>query len=192
LADWIADRLAPEIAVEDEASNDLEDGVSVISFGNVEVGGSSQHILTIHNVETEVLSGLEANIGGVHASDFSAPALARSRLIPGASTTLSVSFAPSSTGLRSASVAITSNALTLAMRGCVAAFLPQRSRFCGRTLLVDQHGAGELTQSRVGLVTGFFDTETLQNPQYHFELAFRRRVHAERLYRSGSPRRVGY
>ncbi|MFO1486771.1 MAG: choice-of-anchor D domain-containing protein [Verrucomicrobiaceae bacterium] len=103
------DPLVPEITVEQPAGSALTDAVSSVSFANVLVATSAQKTFTIRNDGTANLSGLAVTVDGTAAGDFSAGSLGSNDLAPGASTTFTVTFTPSTTGLRSASLHIASN-----------------------------------------------------------------------------------
>lgn len=100
----------PEIAVEQPAGNPLADAAANVDFGSVAVsGGGANRTFTIRNASTANLTGLRVACDGVHGQDFSVSQPATSILGPGASTTFSVAFAPTSPGLRKAALHITSN-----------------------------------------------------------------------------------
>ncbi|MDA0338625.1 MAG: choice-of-anchor D domain-containing protein, partial [Proteobacteria bacterium] len=99
----------PEIAVEEPANNSLADGSSTRDFGFADVGISTQRIFTIRNVGTADLTGLAATFAGTNMADFSAGAIGATTLTPGASTTVTITFTPGTTGPRSATLRIASN-----------------------------------------------------------------------------------
>jgi hypothetical protein len=101
--------LAPEIAVEDNASANIADGGSK-SFGSVNVGSSSSLTFTIKNTGNANLTGLAITKDGAHEADFSITASPTAPVSgPSGSTTFTVQFTPSARGPRSAAIHIASN-----------------------------------------------------------------------------------
>jgi uncharacterized cupredoxin-like copper-binding protein len=100
----------PEIAVEQPVGTNLTDGIASTSFGNVNLGSSGTAVVfTVKNLGTANLSGLVISMVGANPADFKASALGATTLLPGASTTFSVTFQPTAGGSRSASLRIASN-----------------------------------------------------------------------------------
>lgn len=99
----------PEIVVEQPAANGLVDGVSAVAFGNVNAGATAQRVFTIRNTGTANLTGLAASWNGNAAGRFTAGAFGATTLAPGASTTLTVTFAPVAAGNESGTLRIASN-----------------------------------------------------------------------------------
>jgi hypothetical protein len=100
----------PEIAVEQPAGNDLRDGAASVDFGSAPVGGGSQRTFTVNNVGTAPLTVSGITFTGVNSNDFKVTAQpAASVSGPCGSTTITVTFAPSDTGTRTAALHITSN-----------------------------------------------------------------------------------
>ncbi|GGK16711.1 hypothetical protein GCM10007962_08750 [Yeosuana aromativorans] len=76
-------------------------------FGSVDVSsGTTVHTFTIQNVGTTSLSVGAISITGANAGDFSVTALPSSSVSGSGSTTFNITFNPSATGLRTASVSI--------------------------------------------------------------------------------------
>jgi M6 family metalloprotease-like protein len=99
-----------EIAVAHPDGTDLTAGAGTITFSPTATGYSSAaQKITIQNVGTSDLSGLKAFISSGDTSDFKVTSLATTKLAPGASTTLSVTFNPLTIGERAAVVTILSN-----------------------------------------------------------------------------------
>lgn len=98
----------PEIVVEQPAGVVLTDGVSEIDFGSVHVGLPILRTFTIRNQGNENLDGLAVSFTGPAAADFSASSLVGS-LAPGQSTTLDVTFIPSTFGQRNVILQIANN-----------------------------------------------------------------------------------
>ncbi|HEX2748031.1 MAG TPA: choice-of-anchor D domain-containing protein, partial [Verrucomicrobiales bacterium] len=80
----------PEIAVS-QGSSSLVDGVSIVKFGRVNVGSSSQRTFTIRNAGTGTLTGLAAGVSG---GAFVAGSLPATTLVPGGTMSLIVTFTP--------------------------------------------------------------------------------------------------
>ena len=96
------------MAVEQPVGSGIADGGSA-DFGATMVGGSISLTFTVRNTGVVVLSGIAPAIAG-EAGDFTlntsglTPALS-----PGGSTTFTVTFAPTSTGVRTAALQIASS-----------------------------------------------------------------------------------
>jgi uncharacterized delta-60 repeat protein len=102
--------VAPEIAVEQPAGTNLTDGSASVAFGNVVAGGSSAvFTFTIKNPGSADLTGLAVTKDGGNPADFLVGTLGATTLAAGASTTFTVTFAPSALGPRSAAIHIASN-----------------------------------------------------------------------------------
>ncbi|GAA5484526.1 choice-of-anchor D domain-containing protein [Haloferula sargassicola] len=102
---------APVIAVSLDGGGGLEFGNASLDFGPVRVDAAGLSLdLTLSNTGTAPLLDLAAQFGGTHAGDFQlSPATLPASLAPGASTALTVTFLPTSSGARSASLALTSD-----------------------------------------------------------------------------------
>jgi hypothetical protein len=106
--------VAPEIAVftgaNTDAANQRTNNVGTNVFANTAVGaGSAAQTFTIQNVGSTNLTGLALSKAGANTSDFTMSALGATTLPPNATTTFTVTFAPTATGTRSAVVNIASN-----------------------------------------------------------------------------------
>jgi autotransporter-associated beta strand protein len=98
---------APEIAVEDSGMNNIDDGGSK-AFGTVVVGSTTTQTFTIKNTGSTDLTGLTYILTG--STDFSVTASPTAPVSgPSGTTTFTVQFAPTSTGLKNASIAIANN-----------------------------------------------------------------------------------
>ena len=96
------------------ASGDMTPStVDGTDFGSVDVAsGNIVRTFTIENMGNAnlILNGLPiVSISGAHAADFSVTANPISPIIPGSSTTFNLSFDPSASGLRVATVSISNN-----------------------------------------------------------------------------------
>lgn len=98
-----------EIEVEQPAASGLIDGASTIDFGTKYPAQPEIRTFTIKNTGTEDLSGLSLSIDGTHASEFVSDSLGSLSLAPAASTTFTVTFTPTATGVRTATLRIASN-----------------------------------------------------------------------------------
>jgi FG-GAP repeat len=105
----------PEIAVEQPAGSSLVDGGGAPSFGGLVIGTSgTAKVFTIKNSGTADLTGLLITKDGTHSSDYilSTTGMATT-LIPGGSTTFTVTFFPGGvlSATRTAAIHIASNDL---------------------------------------------------------------------------------
>ena len=104
--------VGPEINIQGNATtiadNDLTPSpTDDTDFGNVDVAaGTNMNTFTIQNIGTSVLSVGAITISGAHASDFTVTATPASSVAASGSTTFNITFNPSATGLRTASVSI--------------------------------------------------------------------------------------
>ena len=101
--------VGPEIAVEQPIGSNLVDGSATINFASVDVGRSTNYTFTVKNVGSANLTGLALIKSGTHTNDFTLGSLGAATLAAGASTTFTVTFAPVTTGARTAILQITSN-----------------------------------------------------------------------------------
>ena len=98
---------SPEIAVDDAGPSDIPDGGSK-GFGNVLVGSNTTQTFTIKNTGTADLTGLTYILSG--STDFSVTVSPTAPVSgPSGTTTFTVQFAPTSTGLKNAHIAIANN-----------------------------------------------------------------------------------
>jgi hypothetical protein len=99
----------PEIHIE-QSGTAVTDGGSV-NFGIVSVGSSTSRTFTIRNQGQALLSGLSISKSGVNSADYSTSGPGASSLLPGGSTTFSVTFGPSQSGGRTAIIRVANNDL---------------------------------------------------------------------------------
>lgn len=97
---------APEIAVT-QAGVNMEDDVSTVNFGNVNIGITATRTFTIRNSGLANLTGLSVSLSG--GSAWSSTQLTVSSLASSQSTSFTVSFEPVSASSSSASLTIYSN-----------------------------------------------------------------------------------
>ena len=101
--------ITPEIMIDEQGGGNLTDGVSTSVFGSVSQGSDSSKTYTIRNDGTATLTGLSLLISGPDDAQFSKTDPLSTTLAPSASTTFTVTFAPSGFGPRSASLQVASN-----------------------------------------------------------------------------------
>ncbi|MEK7781475.1 MAG: BACON domain-containing carbohydrate-binding protein, partial [Verrucomicrobiota bacterium] len=100
----------PEIGVQQPVGVNLTDNSGSINYGSVFASlSSSNKTFTITNSGGTNLTGLAITKNGSHPGDFTVSALGSVNLAPNASTTFTVTFAPSAVGSRSAAIHIASN-----------------------------------------------------------------------------------
>ena len=107
--DLVGVGLAPEIEVEQPVNNSLTDGAGQVSFGSMNVGGTTSKTFTIRNTGNQPLTGLLANINGANPGDFSSGSFGATTINPNQSTTVTVNFNPSVAGNRTATLRISNN-----------------------------------------------------------------------------------
>ena len=100
------DALLPEIAVETPVGTGLTDGTSVVDYGPVGATSTVTKTFTIRNSGLGNLGILGITSSGTNAANFTFSAPGSTLLLPGATTTFDVTFRPSGTGNRSASIVI--------------------------------------------------------------------------------------
>ena len=102
--------LGEEITVEYPSGTSLPDG-GTVGFGILPVGSSVTRTITIHNTGIDYLTGLAVSKTGAHAADFTYSTPGAAILLPGGSTSFSITFSPSAGGSRTAIVRIASSDL---------------------------------------------------------------------------------
>lgn len=100
---------AVDITVKLGAGPALVSGVSEVDFGKVQAGDTVVRTLTVFNTGTEDLTELEVEIEGTDEDLFEMTELGVEMLPPGGQASFQVTFAPMSTGVRTAMLSITSN-----------------------------------------------------------------------------------
>ena len=101
--------LPAEIDVQDPTGTRLLDGGSTIDFGTTSTSGSVSRTITIRNVGgADLLLGAVTK-DGEHSTDFVVDGPATTTLAPNDTTTISILFAPSASGRRTAVIQIASN-----------------------------------------------------------------------------------
>ena len=112
--DVVLTAVIPEIAVFTGAStaagDERTDNTGTNGFANTAVGSSSAaQTFTLKNIGSANLTGLALTKTGANPGDFTLSAPGATTLAPDATTTFTVTFAPTAGGARSAVVAIASN-----------------------------------------------------------------------------------
>jgi uncharacterized repeat protein (TIGR03803 family) len=98
----------PEIEVLSPASTALQSGTSY-SFNNVAVNTQVTRTFTVRNTGNADLASILTSISGPHSLDFEVTELPSSSIAPDETTTFGVTFTPSESGLRNATLEILSN-----------------------------------------------------------------------------------
>jgi len=99
----------PEIAVEEPVGTDLKDGAAVSDFGAVSIHEDVVKTFTVTNLGGAALTGLTISATGTHAAEFVVQTLGKTTLLPGQSIAFTVTFIGNVSGIRTASLSITSN-----------------------------------------------------------------------------------
>ncbi len=102
-----AEVIPPVISLE-QGTNQLENGVSTVSFNNVNLGEASTLTFTIRNTGGSDLTGISANVTGTEAADYQVTTPAVTMLAPDAAINFTVTFSPLAVGLRQAAISVTS------------------------------------------------------------------------------------
>jgi ELWxxDGT repeat protein len=100
---------APEMKVEQPSGTERADGSGTIAFADSALGVPVVQTLTIRNTGGVALNLGGITIDGAHSADFAAGAPGATMIAAGGSTTLDVTFSPTSTGARSAVLHIVSD-----------------------------------------------------------------------------------
>jgi sugar lactone lactonase YvrE len=154
---------------------------SILGFPNTTVSASSTLTITLSNPGTANLAVSAVTLGGTNPSDFakSADTCTGATVAPNSSCTVSVTFTPSATGLRSATVSFADNAsnspqsVTLSGTGTsaipVAGVSPSSLTFSSQTqgttsgsqpVTLSNTGSGGLTISSIAASANFAQTNT--------------------------------
>lgn len=100
----------PRIQVFTGDGNPISSGTP-ISLGTIDLGtASAAREIILLSTGTGNLSGITASINGAHAADFKVTPVVNSTLPPGADTSLWITFVPTASGFRTATLSIASNA----------------------------------------------------------------------------------
>jgi hypothetical protein len=102
------DDIPQEIAVEQPSGTGLTSGVSSSNFGAVVNGASKTRTFIIRNLGTVPLTGVSVGKSGTHSGDFAITQPATT-VNGGGSTTFTVTFTPTASGGRNATLSIASN-----------------------------------------------------------------------------------
>ena len=102
--------LAPEIVVFDQTSNEMTSGESSVDWGAVSIGtGGARKSFLIRNIWTSDLSDISFIVTGKNSTDFTITSAGVNVLLGGAATAFMITFDPSVTGIRVATLEIESN-----------------------------------------------------------------------------------
>jgi alpha-tubulin suppressor-like RCC1 family protein len=101
--------LAPEIAVEQPAGTDLDDGQSSVNFGSIPISGTATRTFTIKNTGEGDLTGLEITFSGTDEEAFSVEQAPSPPVAQGGDTSFTVTFSPNSGGAKAATLLLASN-----------------------------------------------------------------------------------
>lgn len=102
----------PEISVFDGVGTGgaaRTDNTGTATFTSTSVGSTTDKMFTIQNTGEAPLTGLALSISGAHPGDYSTSTLPSSTLDPGDTAFVTITFAPTATGTRTATVQIASN-----------------------------------------------------------------------------------
>lgn len=100
---------SPDIVVERSPSSELKDKKGIVQFGAAKTRvGTVIKTFKIRNHGTAELRGLNPSVLGADAGDFLVSKPARDKLAPGATTTFKISFRPRKSGLKKATIFLTS------------------------------------------------------------------------------------
>ena len=99
----------PEIAVEQPARKELNDGASTTDFGDVKLAQEKTRTFIVRNTGDAPLTGLSVRTTGKYKANFIVTPLPGTSLAAGASAVFKVTFTPNSTGRRNAGLRILSN-----------------------------------------------------------------------------------
>jgi BspA type Leucine rich repeat region (6 copies)/Cadherin-like beta sandwich domain/Abnormal spindle-like microcephaly-assoc'd, ASPM-SPD-2-Hydin len=104
--------LAPSISVEQLPNNTpLVDAVSTVDYGSVSLNSPQVISFTIRNTGTSNLTSLVVSKSGTHSGEFTVGSLGATTVVAGGTTTFTVSFSPTATGVRTAAISIASNVI---------------------------------------------------------------------------------
>lgn len=124
----------PTLVVQQPAGTPLISGASTVAFDPASLAIRDQLTFTIVNGGTANLTNLALSISGENAGEFHAGAPHATTLAPGASTTFTVSFAPSVGGAASATLHVKSNdaqtpSFDVSLTGAGVSYAPQQGTF---------------------------------------------------------------
>lgn len=106
---WSYDLGLPEIGIEQPLGANLTDGVSSVAIGSARRNETTSVVtFTLKNTGSATLTGIASSLDGAHAAEFSVSSLPAT-LAAGATTTFTVTFAPTDIGTRTAALHIASN-----------------------------------------------------------------------------------
>ena len=92
----------PQITVQQVAGVNLVNGTGLVDFGLVTQGKNAVRTFTVKSASKAILTGIFATVDGTDSSDFTVTKVPATSLAPGASTTFTITFAPSMAQVRTA------------------------------------------------------------------------------------------
>jgi YD repeat-containing protein len=101
-----------QIVVQDNGATPattLTDGTSTVAFGSITAGQNTVRTFSLSNLGISSLSGLAISVDGVNAADFTVTQPAVTTLSTSASASFTVTFSPTTSGSKAASLHIASN-----------------------------------------------------------------------------------
>jgi hypothetical protein len=101
--------VAPDIAVEHAVGVALDNGSAAVELMATALGGSRTMTFTIRNAGSSDLTDIAIVIDGTDRGDFTIVPVGATTLVPAAATTFELTFTPSATATRTATIHITSN-----------------------------------------------------------------------------------
>ena len=101
--------VATQIAVEQPSGSALTDGVSTVSYGNVNVGSASIKTFVIRNTGSTSLTISGTTIDGTNAANFTVTTAPAASIAAAGSTTMNVQFSAASAGTKTASLHVASS-----------------------------------------------------------------------------------
>jgi hypothetical protein len=100
---------APEIVVEELVGTPLVSGTSTVNLGHTVTGSATTKTFTVKNTGTGDLTGLGITIDGTDAARFTVTAHPTAPVGPGGATTFTVTFTPTTTGMKTAALHLANN-----------------------------------------------------------------------------------
>ena len=101
--------LVPEIEVEYPEGSPIQDGLTMIDYGDTSIGDTVQRTVWIENVGGAPLTGVITSVVGVNADQFQVTQPSASTLHPGSRRFFYISYVPNANGPAAASLRIASN-----------------------------------------------------------------------------------
>ncbi len=154
------------------ASPSLSLSSQSLSFGQLPVGANTQQVLTLQNSSTVLLANVVAGVTGQNASEFTEASNCGSSLAAGGTCTVSVTFAPSVTGNKNATLTISGTGVapqTVVLSGASTTpdfVLPAPLGSAAATVPAGQPAMFSLNVSQYGAFTGTVSMSCTNLPVY--------------------------